>query len=250
MRGAQNVDLGGGEFLRRATTLYNWVDLNPLRLVEGKSRLTGRKRGIRADPERCSASRGAASGGQRAAGVHSIMPVRMRLTVKAKKDRASELRTAADVRRDLWAHSPVEVDPDHPLHGTHRDQDGRVYFEFATELPDEVRRVIEKYQYTDNVELTETSTLPGEECANCGNVAGPLQPTVCPNCQFRDISPCPICRQEVSRQSYTRISGDRFRCPNCKNRVRLRFNSPMFLPDGSYNQPLVVVEEATALHEV
>ena len=145
------------------------------------------------------------------------MPVRMRVTVKAKNDRASELKTAADVRRDLWAHSPVEVDPDHPLLGTHRDQDGRAYFEFATERPEEVRRVIEKYQYTNNVDLTETTTLPGEECANCGNVAGPLQLTV---------------------------------CPNCKNRVRLRFNSPMFLPDGSYNQPLVVVEEATAVHEV
>jgi hypothetical protein len=30
----------------------------------------------------------------------------------------------------------------------------------------------------------------------------------------------------------------------------LRFNSPMFLPDGSYNQPLVVVEEVIAVHEV
>ena len=123
------------------------------------------------------------------------MSVRMRVTINAQADRASELRTAADVRRDLWAHSPVEVDPDHPLHGTHRDEDGRAYFEFATEFPKEVRRVIEEYKYTDKVELTETPTLPGEECANCGNVAGPVRPTVCPNCQFRDITPCPICRR-------------------------------------------------------
>lgn len=178
------------------------------------------------------------------------MSVRMRVTVNPQNDRAIELRTAADVRRDLWSQLPVEVDPNHPLHGTHRDKDGRAYFEFATELPREIRRVIEEHEYRDKIELTEEPALPGEECANCGNVAGPIQPTVCPNCQFRDITPCPFCSKEVSRQSYIRISGDQFRCPNCKERVRLGFNSPMFLPDGSYNQPLVIVEEATAVHGV
>jgi len=79
------------------------------------------------------------------------MSLRMRVTIKAQDDRASELRTAADVRRDLWAHSPVEIDPDHPLHGTHRDEEGRAYFELATEFPREVRRVIEAYEYTGKV---------------------------------------------------------------------------------------------------
>src|SRR5208283_1763434 len=147
----------------------------------------------------------------------SLMSLRMRVTIKAQDDRASELRTAADVRRDLWAHSPVEVDLDHPLRGTHRDEGGRAYFEFATEFPREVRRVIEQYKYTDKVELTETPALPGEACANCGNVASPVRPTVCPNCQFRDITPCRLCNEEVSRQSYIRISSDLFRCPRCKN---------------------------------
>jgi DNA-directed RNA polymerase subunit RPC12/RpoP len=172
------------------------------------------------------------------------MSVRMRVTIRTNGDRSGELKTAADVRRDLWAHSPVGVDPDHPLYGTHRDQDGSAYFEFATESPEQVRRVIADYRYADKVELTETATLPGEECANCGNVAGPSRPTVCPNCQFRDITPCPSCGEEVPRSSYLRIAGDLFRCPRCTSRVRLRFNSPMFLPDGSYNPPLVVVEEA------
>ena len=178
------------------------------------------------------------------------MPVRMRVTVKTTGDPVGELRTAANLRRDLWAHSPVEVDPDHPLSGTHRDKDKRAYFEFATAFPGEVRRVIEQYQYTDKVQLTKTTELVGEECANCGNVAGSVLPSVCPNCEFRDISPCPLCGQEVPRQQYARISGDLFRCPRCKNRVRLRFNSPMFFPDGSYNPPLVMVEEAAAVHEV
>ena len=178
------------------------------------------------------------------------MSVRMRVTIRTQDDRVSELRNAASVRRDLWSHSPVEVDPDHPLHGTHRDQDGRAYFEFATELPKEVHRVIEEYKYADMVELSEKPTLPGEECANCGNVAGPERPTVCPNCQFRDITPCPLCSEEVSRQLYIPISGDLFRCPHCKKQVRLRYNNPMFLPDGNYNQPLVVVEEAMAVHGI
>ena len=178
------------------------------------------------------------------------MPVRMRVTIKTTGDRTSELRTAAEIRRDLWAHSPVQVDPDHPLHGTHRDESGRAYFEFTTDLAAEVRRVIDEYHYGAQVELTETPVLPGEECLNCGNVAGPVQPAVCPNCGFRDISACAVCGEEVARQSYARISSELFRCPHCKNQVRLRFNSPMFLADGSFNQPLVVVEEEAAAYEV
>ena len=177
------------------------------------------------------------------------MPVRMRATLKATSDRVGELRTAMNLRRDLWAHSPIEIDPDHPLRGIHRDEGGRAYFEFATESLGEIHRVIKEYHYSDQVELTEPSTLPGDECMNCGNVAGPVRPTVCPNCQFRDISPCPICLQEVPRELYTRISGDLFRCPQCKKRVRLRFNSPMFLLNGDYHQPLVMVEEAM-VHEI
>ncbi len=178
------------------------------------------------------------------------MPVRMRATVRATGDRVGEMQTATNLRRDLWAHSPVEVDPDHPLYGANRDERGRVYIEFATAYPDEARRVVNEYHYADKVDLIETTALLGEECINCGNVAGPVQPAICPNCGFQDISPCPICEENVPRQRYSRIDRDLFRCPHCKNRVRLRYNSPMVLPDGNFNQPLVVVEEAAALHEV
>jgi hypothetical protein len=85
---------------------------------------------------------------------------------------------------------------------------------------------------------------------NCGNIAGKVQPAQCPSCGFQDISPCPICHTSVPRADYSRVAGDLFVCPSCRNRVRLRFNSPMFLPDGSYRQPLVVVEEAAVGHEV
>ena len=168
--------------------------------------------------------------------------MRIRITVKTTGDWRKDLRVAANVRRDLWAHSPVEIDPDNPLEGTHRDEQERAYFEFSTPYPEEVRRVLESH--AERVEVQEGVREPiGQACQNCGNVAGAVLPTVCPNCHFRDISACPICNTEVPRQRYTRVSGDLFRCPHCHNQVRFRFNEPMFLGDGTYNQPLVLVEE-------
>jgi DNA-directed RNA polymerase subunit RPC12/RpoP len=168
--------------------------------------------------------------------------MRMRITVKKSGDRADDLRVAADVRRDLWAHSPVEIDPDNPLHGTHRDEEGRAYFEFSTRYPGEVRRVLQEYRHADRVEVTEVHETLGEACQKCGNISGPLLPAVCPNCGFRDISPCPSCGTEVPRKGYMSLGGRLYRCPSCHTRVRLRFNDPIVLPDGSYNEPLVVVE--------
>jgi len=170
--------------------------------------------------------------------------MRLRITVKPTGERTNDLRVAANVRRDLWAHSPVSIDPDNPLHGTHRDVQERAYFEFSTPRPDEVTRVLREYGHADRVEVQEMREQVGQACQNCGNIVGAVLPTVCPNCQFRDVSPCPVCSHEVPRQHYTRIGGDLFRCPNCHNQVRFRHNEPMFLADGAYNPPLVVVEQA------
>lgn len=92
------------------------------------------------------------------------MPVRIRATIRSIGDRTEELQTATDLRRALWSRSLVRVDPDHPLQGIHRDEGGRAYLEFATDDPDEVRRVIEQPDYSNRVELSETPPLPGEEC--------------------------------------------------------------------------------------
>ncbi len=170
--------------------------------------------------------------------------MRMRITVKKMGTPGDDLRVAAEVRRDLWAHSPVEVEPDNPLHGTHRDKEGRAYFEFSTRYPEEVHRVLQKYYYADKVEVTESREVLGEACQNCGNIAGPVLPTVCPNCSFRDISPCPSCGREIPRQKYVSLGEGHYRCPECGTLVRMRFSEPMFGPEGEYNQPLVVVEEA------
>ena len=168
--------------------------------------------------------------------------MRIRITVKSTGSRTDDLRLAADLRGVLWAHAPVEIDPDHPLHGTHRDQQGRAYIEFSTPFPDEVTRILKQYAYVDRVELQEAREPLGQACQSCGNIPGHVLPTVCPNCGFRDISPCPVCHHEIPRQQYTRIVGDLFRCPDCHNQVRLRFNNPMFISDGTYNQPLVVTQ--------
>lgn len=161
------------------------------------------------------------------------------------KDPAADLRWAARVRRDLWAHSPVEIDPDSPTHGTHRDADHNAYFEFATDRLSEVRRVLQEYGHADRTKVEVVQDTAGTECPNCGNLS-PQLVTVCPTCLFRDIDPCPYCNNEVARLAYAPVAGDVFKCPMCHRRVRFRFNDPLFDANGHYNQPLVRVSPAEA----
>jgi predicted RNA-binding Zn-ribbon protein involved in translation (DUF1610 family) len=83
-----------------------------------------------------------------------------------------------------------------------------------------------------------------EACQNCGNIAGPVLPTVCPTCNHRDISRCPNCGSEVPRQQYVKISGDLFQCPRCQRRVRLGINPDLWKADGTLSEPVVIVEDA------
>lgn len=79
---------------------------------------------------------------------------RIRLTIRHNPiDPADDLKYAASVRRDLWAHSPVEIDPDSPVHGTHRDVSGNAYFEIVTNYQDEVRRILHEYDHESRVSL-------------------------------------------------------------------------------------------------
>lgn len=175
--------------------------------------------------------------------------MRMRITMKKTGSQADDL-LATDVRRTIWEHAPVEVDPDNPLRGTHRDEQGQVYFEFSTALPEEVHRVLREHHPEARLVLTESREPVGEACQKCGNIAGPVLPAVCPNCGFRDVSPCPVCKEEIPREQYVVRGKTLVRCPKCRSRLRMRFNEPLCLPDGEYNQPLVVVEEAESRHEV
>ena len=161
-------------------------------------------------------------------------------------DPVDDLRWAARIRRDLWAHSPVVVDPDSPVHGTHRDTSRNAYFELVTDRLSEVHRVLNEYGYSDRVTLEVGVDAAGTQCVDCGNISTELF-TVCPTCKTRDIDPCPYCNQEIPRLAYISVAGELFKCPACHHRVRLRFNEPMFDGKGHYNQPLVCVSPAEAL---
>jgi hypothetical protein len=169
---------------------------------------------------------------------------RVRVTVRHNAaDPADDLRVAARVRRDLWAHSPVEIDPDSPRHGTHRDEKKNAFFEFATDRMAEVKRVLEEYGHSGRAVVEVVKEDQGMECVNCGNIT-PKLTTECPNCKFRDIEPCPHCNHEIPRVEYMPVSGDLFKCPMCHKKVRLKFQDPLFDGKGHYRQPLVLVTPA------
>jgi hypothetical protein len=169
---------------------------------------------------------------------------RIRITSVCNGDPSEELRRLATVRRDLYAHSAVEIDPDNPAYQTRRDDQSRAYFEFSTEFIFEVERVLRDYGHQDKVTVEMVAGPVGDPCLRCGYIAGDQTPSVCPNCGLREISPCPKCGKEVSRQAYVPVAGDLFRCPHCGTRVRLHYNEPQFLSDGSYHEPVIVVEQA------
>ena len=96
---------------------------------------------------------------------------RVRVTVRHNpEDSTDDLRWAARLRRDLWAHSPVEIDPDSPRHGTHRDANRNAFFEFATDHLPEVQRVMVEFGYSDRAQLEVIQEGNGTECVNCGNI--------------------------------------------------------------------------------
>lgn len=169
---------------------------------------------------------------------------RVRVTVRHNPgDPYDDLRRAARVRQDLWAHSPVEIDPDGQAHGTHRDGEHNAYFEFATDHLSEVERVLREFGHVDRARVEVVEDADGTECVNCGTIS-PQLAAVCPTCGFRDISPCPYCRSEIARLAYLPIFGDLFKCPTCHRRVRFRFHDPLTDANGHYNQPLVLVDPA------
>ena len=82
--------------------------------------------------------------------------MRLRIIVNKNEDPARDLEIAADFRRDLWAHSPVEYDLDDPSVKTRRTVDTHTaYFEFDTEFPDEVARIVREYNYTERLRVEE-----------------------------------------------------------------------------------------------
>jgi hypothetical protein len=124
-----------------------------------------------------------------------------------------------------------------PLDGEHTRLDGRMYFDVVAENAELVENAANARGAEVEVVMPASKV---SECLNCGNTAE-AESTVCPNCQFRDISPCPSCGHEIPRATYVSVGGDLHQCPNCRQRVRLVFNDPLWREDGSYNEPVVRV---------
>jgi hypothetical protein len=173
---------------------------------------------------------------------------RYRIRIVNVADRAEQLQRAYRVREDLIGQASVWLDSEQPLQGVHHDLTGQAYLELAAENREIISDVLTRNAHAAYTELTETEEPLGEACQACGNIAGPVQPPVCPNCGFRDIGPCPVCGVLHSRQDYEEVRDNVFFCPTRNNgtrhRVRLMFNDPLILPDGRYNQPLVLVKDA------
>ncbi|MGO8752244.1 MAG: hypothetical protein ACLQNE_40410 [Thermoguttaceae bacterium] len=170
------------------------------------------------------------------------------VTIRIAPDRkrpGNELDLAAKIRRDLYAHGPIEIDPDSAEFSTRRDKDGWASFSFITAHHRFVYEILDRFGYRDKVELIVQAVDAAEMCLKCGKRYVPIMPTVCDDCGFRDISPCPRCGEEIPRGAYIRITGNLHRCPACAARVRLRFSDPLFEPNGQYAQPVVIVEEAS-----
>lgn len=81
------------------------------------------------------------------------MHIRIKIR-KQQNDPSKDLEIASSLRRDLWVHSPIEIDVDDPSVATHRDPaDGRACFEFETAYPEEVDRIVRQYAYTEHVDI-------------------------------------------------------------------------------------------------
>lgn len=167
----------------------------------------------------------------------------IRLTVRHDpNDSSDDLRQIAQLRRDLLAHSPVEIDPDNPFCETQRDAEKNAYFEFVTESTEQVRHLLRERGHEDRVTLEVVQAEVGLVCAKCGFFAGFV--TVCPNCGHRDIAPCPSCGKEIAREHYLIAGPDTFICPNCRRRVQMQLNPGFYKADGTNNQPVVLVQNA------
>jgi DNA-directed RNA polymerase subunit RPC12/RpoP len=167
---------------------------------------------------------------------------RLRLVITPSGDLESDLRYLAKVRWDLWSRSIIGADDDENGGGARRDPAGNLFFECYADSA-QARSTLDTLQYSERVAVEDVPEQ-GEPCPNCGFVSGPVAPTVCPQCGFREIEPCPWCGEEVSRERYEDYADDLFRCPKCQNRVRLRFNEGLGMQAGSLTQPLVIVERA------
>jgi hypothetical protein len=163
----------------------------------------------------------------------------VRVTLATNAEPSEALLRIGRLRSTLWR-GGFRIDP---ALGAHRSEAGRLYFELETDDPDHLTVVVRKAE-SDAVVSVLSHEPESDECINCGNRTGGMQPAVCPACAFHEISDCPHCGHANARASYRRAEGDLFQCPHCNRRVRLQFADPLFNEDGTYRQPVVTVIRA------
>lgn len=165
--------------------------------------------------------------------------------IPAQGDRKRTLRAALRARLHLQERLGAAIG-ETSLRGVHWLEPDRAYFEFRGISRDIFENALQDLR-VENAAITgivvSTATEnKGDPCLNCGNIAGGTTPPICPSCNFQEISQCPYCSQLSSRNAYTNAEGKLLRCPNCRRRVRMRFNDPLFTSKGDYRPPVVVVE--------
>jgi len=168
----------------------------------------------------------------------------VRVTIRENPDDKSDgFRYAAKVRRDLWAYSDSDIDPEHDRNRTLLDktENPRPYFEFTTEDIAQVEQALARHDHKDRTILEDKGEVTISRCAKCGFDAGPGAASICSCCGFRDIDPCPNCGREIARVAYHSIEADVFECPVCCSKVQFSFSEPMVDEEDNLNQPLVLV---------
>ena len=167
--------------------------------------------------------------------------MRIRITVKTTGDWRKDLRVAANVRRDLCGISRWKSTRTTPWKG--RTVTSR-------SVPTLSSRLLIRRKSGGCWKATpSTSRYRKDPRANRAGLPELRQrrrgrpPDGLPQLPFPGHLCLPDLQHRGAARRYARVSGDLFRCPHCHNQVRFRFNEPMFLGDGTYNQPLVLVEE-------
>lgn len=162
-------------------------------------------------------------------------------------DRKDTLRAASRARlhvRDRLGEQAQNA----PLRGVHWLPGDRAYFDLNVPSIKEAEEALSDLeidgQPVPSIAVQPAPAVYGDPCVNCGNIAGRSTPPVCPNCNFREISPCPNCKHDISRTEYIPVVGSVFKCPNCSDHVRLTYNEPMFDRNGDYRSPLILIERA------
>ncbi len=164
----------------------------------------------------------------------------IRITVRNIPRRAGET-CISTVRRDFLSYWPLEIDLDDPFH-VRQDDGDQFYFEFTTEkLEQAVIQFLRERGHEPYVQV-DAQEHAAPDCIQCGFPRGVT--TKCPNCGFRDITPCPACAREVPRDHYLSVAEDFFLCPHCHQQVWLGFALPANDGDASVNEPMIVVHSA------